>query len=276
MAQILILEKFPLKSFFLRRFSRIYPVLFAFSTVIFAASVAASCRGYKFNSLVGPLDYLAALTIWINYKIVYFGQAGALNHLWSISIEEHAYIILAALAAAFYRRRSIGWLIAALAIFALANGVVRQLGGEGWVLLRTDVRIAPLFLSFAIRLGPEWLRKAMGLVAPLLLVLAYVMAFSDVPPVWQLVVNSVLLSVAVNGLDYASAIFRMPFEGGVMRFVGVTSYSLYIWQQPFYTMHERVNPFILLFFAVAVAYGSYYVLEQPTRRYLNSKFSKVS
>jgi len=273
MSQILIDEQFPLKTFFLRRFSRIYPALLFFSTVIFAVSMAGRWSGHQFNSLVTPLDYLAALTMWMNYKVAFFGEAGALNHIWSISVEEHSYVILAALAALLMRRRAIGYLVLALALLALVNGFVLGAApgaNEHNVFWRTDVRVAPLFVSFAIYLAPARFHAVFGKLAPLLLLLAFFVPFSGLPLAVQLAINSVLLACAVNGLAYAPMLFVRFFENPVMRFVGVTSYSIYLWQQPFYTLHERITPLILVPATFLAALASYYLIEQPARRIINS------
>jgi len=252
---------------------RIYPALLFFSTAIFAVSMAGRWSGHQFNSLVTPLDYLAALTMWMNYKVAFFGEAGALNHIWSISVEEHSYVILAALAALLMRRRAIGYLVLALALLALVNGFVLGAApgaNEHNVFWRTDVRVAPLFVSFAIYLAPARFHAVFGKLAPLLLLLAFFVPFSGLPLAVQLAINSVLLACAVNGLAYAPMLFVRFFENPVMRFVGVTSYSIYLWQQPFYTLHERITPLILVPATFLAALASYYLIEQPARRIINS------
>ncbi|WP_179505612.1 MULTISPECIES: acyltransferase family protein [unclassified Sphingomonas] len=279
MAQILIDERFPLKAFFLRRFSRIYPTLLVFSSLIFAVSLLARWRHMHFNSLVSPLDYFAALTMWMNYKVAFFGEAGALNHIWSISVEEHAYISLAALAALLSRSRKVGLLVAVLAVLALINGFVLSAvpgATEHTVFWRSDVRVAPLFLSFALFLAPERIHAMLGRVTPVLLLGAVVVPFSGLSAAWQLVLDSVLLAGAVNGLAHAPMALRRVLENPAIRYVGVTSYSIYLWQQPFYTLHERVTSLILLPATFAVALISFYVVEQPARRAINGWLARRS
>lgn len=272
MAQILIEDKFPLPTFFLRRFTRIYPALFVFATAMLCASLLIRAIGHTFNSLITPFDYFAALTMWMNYKVVFFGEAGVLDHLWSISVEEHSYIILASLSAVLARKRGIALVILGLAIVALANGYLlsAEIGAGPRELWRTDVRVAPLFMSFAIYLSPIHYRKLLGRFAPLMLSAAFVMPFTDVTPPIQLAINSVLLGLSVNSLDYSPQQFRRFFEGAMIRFIGVISYSLYLWQQPLFTLHERVSAFILLPIVFIFAIASYYLIEQPSRTKLNS------
>jgi peptidoglycan/LPS O-acetylase OafA/YrhL len=271
MAQILVDERYPLPTFFMRRFSRIYPALLVFATMMLVASILVRTMGRQFNSLISLLDYFAALTMWMNYKVVFFGEAGAVDHLWSISVEEHSYIILAALAALCSRSRKVGVVAGFLAILALTNGFILDSlpGASDRVLWRTDVRIAPLFLSFAIYLAPLPIRKALGKVAPYLFFISFMVPFSGFSLAMQLAISSVLLACAVNGMDYTSSAFRKVFEGKAIRFIGVTSYSLYLWQQPFFTMHERFSVLVLLPLVFVSALASYYLVEQPSRRAIN-------
>lgn len=279
MAQILVEEKFPLPTFFLRRFSRIYPALLVFATTMLFASMAARIGGYGFNSLISSLDYFAALTMWMNYKIAFFGEAGAVSHLWSISVEEHSYIVLSILAALFARGKAALYAAAALSILALVNGFV--LGAtpgatEHTVFWRTDVRIAPLFLSFAIYLSPTNIRRLLGYISPAMLCFAFLTPFFGFSPAIELTIISLILAGSVNGLDHAHAHFKGIFEGHAIRFIGVTSYSIYLWQQPMFTLHERVSSFILVPLIFALALGSYYFVEQPARRQLNRLTAGVS
>lgn len=278
MAQILVEERFPLPTFFLRRFSRIYPALFVFATAMLVASVAVRASGRHFNSLISPLDYLAALTMWMNYKVAFFGEAGAVNHLWSISVEEHSYVILAILAALFSRSGAVLYAVAALAILALVNGFI--LGSapgatEHTVFWRTDVRIAPLFLSFAVYLAPEQLRRLFGYVSPILLLAAFVVPFLHMTPAMELTLTSFLLAGSVNGIDYAATAYKKIFENTMIRFIGITSFSIYLWQQPLFTLNERVSSLVLLPAVFVLALGSYYLVEQPARRYINKQIGAV-
>ncbi|TIO37867.1 MAG: acyltransferase, partial [Mesorhizobium sp.] len=56
-----------------------------------------------------------------------------------------------------------------------------------------------------------------------------------------------------------------------MVMLGLWSYSLYLWQQPFYKfVHDRdVAPIPMLAAVFACALASYYIVEKPTRGWLN-------
>ena len=278
MAQILVGERYPLKQFFIRRFTRIYPALLVFSTAMLIVSALARWKGIQSGSLISPLDYFAALTMWMNYKVALLGDAGVLDHLWSISVEEHCYIILAVLCAILARRKTpVAFAVGAFAICAILNGFAQQAfsrGGEHEIFWRTDVRLAPLFMSFAVRLTSETTRKAMGMVSLPALIAACIIPFTNFSLTAQLACASVLLPIAVNGLDFAPTFARAAFELRAVQFMGVTSYSLYLWQQPFYRSQEKVSVLILLPLAICCALASFYLIEGPARSYLNRRFGR--
>ena len=88
MGEILFVERYPLKKFFKRRFSRIYPALLVF-VVVSMIALSGTFIAFKWKAA------LTALTFTYNYAGILVTRAGALDHIWSLCVEEHAYIILA-------------------------------------------------------------------------------------------------------------------------------------------------------------------------------------
>jgi peptidoglycan/LPS O-acetylase OafA/YrhL len=80
-----------------------------------------------------------------------------------------------------------------------------------------------------------------------------------------------LLALAVNTLDFAGGTLRGLLSSRPMVMLGLWSYSLYLWQQPFYKfVDERGSAPIPMLAAVFVcALCSYYVIEKPARGWLN-------
>lgn len=146
MGEILFIERYPLKKFFKRRFSRIYPALLVF-VVIAMVALSGTFIAYKWKAA------LTALTFTYNYAGILVTRAGALDHIWSLCVEEHAYIILALISALVSSRNRVIPLLLALALLAMANGAVSY-----WVFKldyeatywRTDVHIASILLSASI------------------------------------------------------------------------------------------------------------------------------
>jgi peptidoglycan/LPS O-acetylase OafA/YrhL len=271
MGEILFVERYPLKKFFKRRFSRIYPALLVF---VVAAMIALSGTFIAFKWKAA----LTALTFTYNYAGIFVNRAGALDHIWSLCVEEHAYIILAAISAVVASRNRVIPLLLVLALLAMANGAVSY-----WFLhmnyeatyWRTDVHIASILLSAAICLLkaegnlPGFLK---GRYVALAAAASAVVLFMDpVPTPIHYLVAVPLLAIAVNALDFSTRIFSDLLSSWPMATLGLWSYSLYLWQQPFYKFvyEQGSNPWPMLAAAFACALCSYYLIERPAREWLN-------
>ncbi|MES0128269.1 acyltransferase [Mesorhizobium sp. M0029] len=125
MGEILFIERFPLKKFFKRRFSRIYPALLVFVT---SAMIGLSSTFIAFKWKAA----LTALTFTYNYAGILITRAGALDHIWSLCVEEHAYIILALISVAVTGRGNVVRLLVTLSLLAMANGAIRT-GCSAWI-----------------------------------------------------------------------------------------------------------------------------------------------
>lgn len=120
MAEILFIKHTPLPSFFKRRISRVWPALFVFIIAMWLIF------GRTENDLhVGYQSVLSTLTFTYNYYSIYVEHSPVLDHIWSLCIEEHTYILLAFVAflSRKYRFDPIKPLIALCLLF-LANGAL--------------------------------------------------------------------------------------------------------------------------------------------------------
>lgn len=271
MGEILFIERYPLKKFFKRRFSRIYPALLVFVVVAMIA-LSGTFIALKWKAA------LTALTFTYNYAGILVTRAGALDHIWSLCIEEHAYIILALISVIVSSRSRLVVLLLALALLAMANGAVSY-----WVFgmdyettyWRTDVHIASILLSASICLLkadgmlPAFLRgKHVALVATFC---AVVLFLDQVPTPIHYLFAVPLLALAVNALDFSPRYFSGLLSSWPMATLGLWSYSLYLWQQPFYKfLYEQGSaPIPMLAAVFACAACSYYLIERPAREWLN-------
>jgi peptidoglycan/LPS O-acetylase OafA/YrhL len=61
-----------------------------------------------------------------------------------------------------------------------------------------------------------------------------------------------------------------------LRMLGLWSFSIYVWQQPFYLLSKYHGMPHVLGLALAVACGvaSFYLVEQPSRTWLNRRFAR--
>lgn len=279
MADILFVSKQSLPTFFRRRFARIFPALLVFASSMAAISIAVYAVHGKV--LMRPWEYISAITFTINYVQALSGlSSGALAHIWSLSVEEHCYAILALIALLLLRRAgSAKWVLTGVAILGLLNGIRLYADGAGGVheiYWRTDVRLAPAFLSAAtflwIRdsgtLGQALTRRLGWLPLPCVALSGFLFFVAPIPVMYT--ASALLLTVAVNTLDFGPAGLRRALSMRALTAFGFLSYSIYLWQQPLYRLEGNVTGFVLVPAVIGLGAASYYFVERPARRWLNN------
>ncbi|WJR66781.1 acyltransferase [Neorhizobium sp. CSC1952] len=268
MSEILFVKRAELPTFFFRRFSRIYPALLAFVVI-----TTLFFQGTELSH--GPVAALLALTFTINYAMVYTHPVALFDHLWSLCVEEHAYILLAGIA--FLSRRRlfpVGAVIIALGLAAMLNGIVRtELGASVlYTHWRSDVSVAGIFLAGGLwlflrrRRAPWWLSPAALLVA--------VVAKGLPDHTLSFGLSTTMLALSITTIDHATPVFRKILSTRILTYAGLWSYSLYLWQQPFYKLYraETAPTALLILAALLAALASFYLVEKPARRTLNRFF----
>jgi peptidoglycan/LPS O-acetylase OafA/YrhL len=276
MAEILFVEKAPLKTFYARRFSRIYPAMAVCVAIIFFAFLPTALR-FK------PAFVFSDLTFSYNYFAANGHRADPVDHIWSLCVEEHAYLLLGLFALlARARPKTAAVLIAGLALASMVDGAVSDLVfRQSWfnAYWRTDSHIASVLLPavlymvtrrggrYAIGRLPAWLAPVCGLAGAALFCEAVDYGVSYT-------LGASLLAVAVCAVDAAPAWLRNGLSSRVLTRAGVLSYSVYLWQQPFYSVlthgpHTLPRALPLLAGAVAAGVASFHLLERPARQFLN-------
>lgn len=264
MAGILFVERYPLPAFVLRRVSRVWPALWVFVT-------AMTLVAWQSGMAQIPLYHIGgALTFTENYVSIATGHVEVFDHLWSLAVEEWAYLLLALLALIIRRAgMPVVPLLIGLAVLCIANGIVRTIGGGDYyaVYWRTDVRLASILLPCAVflvlrgRAVWPWLPVVAAVVGVLLHI-------NRVPDPIKYTVGTALLAVAMATIDVAPIWVRNLLSLPLLRRIGLWSFSIYLWQQPFAKAGFATAP-VRLILAVLVAIASYYLIENPARRMLN-------
>jgi peptidoglycan/LPS O-acetylase OafA/YrhL len=275
MADILLVRKIDIPTFFQRRFSRIYPALLVFATAMLAVSVVGGLAGAPLHLLLEPSAYLAAITFTTNYYEAWTHTSSVLGHVWSLSVEEHSYVLLALLVVIVIRNaRAAAFVSLAIAIAAMANGAIRTSLAEPGamsVYWLSDVRMASIFASVALFVLIDKVRvpAAAPIVAAILGLSMWILPAPDMA---RYTVGTLLLAFAINTIDLApkAALGALSFQPLAM--IGIWSYSLYLWKQPFYKVAEIApwwaTPILVAAMFVATLV-SFYGVEQPARRYIN-------
>jgi peptidoglycan/LPS O-acetylase OafA/YrhL len=277
MAEILIVRQRPVGWFLFRRASRIMPALVAYVGIVGLVLTIAGHGAEIWRSALG------AVCLVHNF-LPLSAASGWFEHTWSIAVEEHSYLLLAAMALLLRRNSAaIGTACLLLIALALANGSLLSAARPAdsqFVFFRTDVRIASVLIGFLVfmrfrsdfgRLGPLF-----AFLSPFALALGLII-FAVTEIHWiRYGIATLCLAVGVASVEQSHAAFRRLFEMRAITWFGTISYSLYLVQQPLFGLAilGKLNALIGLPLAVAAAAWGYHRIEKPARAALNQSFDR--
>ena len=275
MAEILFVEKYPIKRFFLKRFARIYPALLVFVAVAYFA-LHDGPIAFK------PKAALAGVLLIYNYLGPYVSIVPALDHLWSLCVEEHSYILLALIALAPRgNTKAATWAIGIVTVLSFTDATVSTLvlHQPFQKLWRTDAHIGSVFVSvwlYIVARRHLLERPRLGAWMPAVGVGVAVLVFVFAQDLFN-TVGTAMLALTVCALDFAPAAILTLLSWRGLTFVGTISYSLYLWQQPASKLVDagRLNPWLAMAGAVVAALISLYVVEKPARQFINSRVGRL-
>ncbi|MFT3735397.1 MAG: acyltransferase [Rhodocyclaceae bacterium] len=278
MGRLLFVKQTPLPTFYRRRISRIVPAHFLF---VGAVLLWFAINGQAINwteSLAAPLFVKNYITGDIGNTLMPFG------HIWSLSVEEHSYIALSLVALAVRRQwigalPAVGVLTVCLSVvgFWYANRYVAdELEFSKWI--RSEVSAYGIFVSTLVLLARQrWpVLRVPALLCPLMFAAAVTLHWWSVPLPVKTTVGVGLLALVVNLLPQAPMAFIRALSLRPLRTLGFWSFSIYLWQQPFYiaSHNAQMSPWLALLLAVACGVTSFYVLERPVRHFLNAHWGQ--
>jgi peptidoglycan/LPS O-acetylase OafA/YrhL len=277
MSRLLFVQEVPLQTFYRRRITRIFPAAFFFLAVVVAFFIAAAKQ-------ISWKETLMA-TLFINN---YFpGEPGKavmpFGHIWSLSVEEHSYVLLALLA--FGARRKIGnatiftAIASAISMIAMAYYFTQpELGPFRW--LRSEVASYGIFLSafLALFFGHRNVPEMPWFLYPVLVAAGISVHWWSIPVPIQIIFGQGAFALAVNLLFAAPPVIKSVLSLRPLRWLGMLSFSIYLWQQPFYLLVHRneMRTWIALPLALLCGIASFYLIEKPARRYLNRQWGNNS
>ena len=258
-----------LRNFYTRRAFRILPPLFVYLAV--AVALRRIHPGW---------ELLSSVLLFRNYLPTELG-GHASGHLWSLSIEEHFYLLWPALLTFVAIRkgpRFVAYLAIGAGLWRIAdveNHITTNLFGDLPPHFRTDLRLDALlwgcFAAFLLHdtATKEWLRERAGkawFAGLATAALACIILYSYLAGLWLPMLLPMLLVLTLLHPDWAVSRF---LDLAPVRFVGRISYSLYLWQQLFLVPGwmpggSAATQFPLnlgLSFGAAVL--SYFIVEQP-------------
>ena len=275
MGQILFVKKQRLALFYKRRVSRIMP---AFVLFVLTVAIVDAIFWHK-STWVEWLATLAFLRTYLPLTHGIWDTGLPIGHLWSLNVEEHAYLLMSLLTLCVSSTRRAGFVLAVVAGVTVAIGFVYvRLGTAAphWGALGTEVAGTYVFLAA----GYALLRRASASGGtshiPVLALVAAVCVTKT--GIWWLIPVAVppLLAIAVVQLDRAPKWWRHFLATPALQAFGRASFSLYLWQQPFYAFQNDFpgGSVFALIAACLVGYLSYRYVELPARMWLNGNWAK--
>jgi peptidoglycan/LPS O-acetylase OafA/YrhL len=288
-------QDYSILRFYQRRAQRILPALL---TVILAVCVFAAFFAFDIDARKTIENVWASVLFTANIhdsKIGYFDAESELNpllHIWSLSVEEQFYLLFPPLLWLLTRfTKRVAWVLAALAVISLAASVRMVLIDRNLDFYLAQYRAwelltgALLAIAFTQPLKRAWLAEILGALG-LAMILVSVWRFSDgllftgplsvwVPPFpgWIAAIpclGAALIIFSGNGHVTATSRF-LSFPP--MRFIGLISYSLYLWHWPVLVFHRLIlgEPHgilvkaALILLCVILATLSWWFIERPFR-----------
>jgi peptidoglycan/LPS O-acetylase OafA/YrhL len=287
-----------LRGFYLRRMRRILPALLATCLVTSIVAVVL----FTPDELVDVGKYLAATPVLLSNVATWSERSGyfapnirelPLTHLWSISVEEQFYllyplllfaitryrlsyqrlalVVLAAVSlalcvwASHYRPRA-NYFFAPTRAWELLLGATLAIGGT----VRIEHRVATEGLAVA------------GLLGIVIVVYLYT-AETPYPGTAAMLPCLATAALLTSGASPRPALVNRLLSWPPLVFVGLISYSLYLWHQPLlaFVNYYRIVPLtpggtiVLLAATLLVAAGSWRLIERPVRMRMLMKSTRA-
>jgi peptidoglycan/LPS O-acetylase OafA/YrhL len=268
-----------LLGFYVRRGFRILPPAYLFLVVV--AMLAGA--GWLAEAL-RPGELASAAFFYNNYRA---DRSWYTAHFWSLSMEEHFYLLWPALLAGLGNRRALlaaGVLLAATLVWRPWS-LVHMDSLPYPALQRTDMRLDAFLCACALAillhglyrvpllkvLTAGWFRSLSAVV----LIAVWIWTLAGSAPATGALVESAVLPCLLVSVMYwpGSRVFRI-LESAPLRWIGRISYGLYLWQQVFLVGRSATTlpraaaiflPSVGLTFVAATL--SYCLLERPLLAY---------
>ncbi len=277
MGRILFLKEENLGRFYFRRCTRIIPAFWVFTAAYWAYYLLL-----KGNPIPSTTGFVASFAFLANYSCAFDISSLPLDlrHLWSISIEEHCYLLLALVA--YWTRKTKRDAVPVILAFAVASilcvGIHESFasGDYNSTYWRTECRLCAVFISAALAVLAD---RKQGAVLPgnpwVYLLAAIFLNLSIVPDALKYTLGSAMLAAFVSHLGFIGETWKRVLSSRFLVFIGAISYSWYLWQQPLFGKGTNVFSFpnlACLSVSVLLAFLSFRFLENPVRTGLNRWF----
>ena len=281
-------ESFSFVWFYERRIRRIIPAFIVMLATVSVASIALFPP--KELADFGRSAAAAAAfssNIFFSLQADYFSGSETmmpLLHTWSLGVEEQFYIVWPLILFVCYRlgsRLAVSLLVVVLVVASLAYsewGTTTKNAAQlfylpqsrAWELMLGTM----LALGMVPRIGTRWLRDALALLGVGMIAFA-VTRFSPTTPfpgLWATIPCLGAMFIIHTGQERDTAVYRLLSLRPLV-FVGLISYSLYLWHWPIFAFAENytgrpltlAEALVLIVVSIAIAAASWRYVEQPFR-----------
>ncbi|MCA1856751.1 acyltransferase [Massilia oculi] len=281
MGQLLFVKKVGLPEFFFRRASRILPAL-----LLFIACMYLYARFFQPQRYEVPMDELLATVFFLRTYLpsdlgIWAGN-WPIGNLWSLNVEEHSYVVLAFLA--LIARKTGGDRMASMLLIACVLASIAfsfhyysapPSGASRWDLRSECAALGLLTSALLCQMRqfhePRIPRHVWGGAVITLIILSAFLTSAYRIKGGNIVFAPIFLAIALNYLHCLPALIKTFLSNPALVWFGKCSFSLYLWQQPFYTAVQKAGLPTMpgLAGAIALACLSFYLVENPLRIRLN-------
>lgn len=272
MSNILFVKRSSLGTFYKRRISRIIPTFLLYVMVIYLWAYIFT----RHLDLVGLFSTATFIRTYYPLSTGIWADSLPIGHLWSLNIEEHSYIIMSLMTLVFFFKKREWLMLIPLGLISILIYLIfyhYPTFAPRDFELRTESQISFIMLSAGYYLIRDRTKR---FIRPWMLPVALLgagLCYINGEGAWVYILAPLLLVFTVNHLAQAPETMLRWLSTKPMMMLGKWSYSLYLWQQPFYkakgSFHIVGMPLLL---ALTVSVASFYLFESPIREYLNTKW----
>ncbi|MEZ0238739.1 MAG: acyltransferase family protein [Methylophilaceae bacterium] len=278
---------YSIADFYYRRVRRIFPALFAMFAFCLVTAFLISFPNDAHDvghSVLASTFFVSNILFYLTSG--YFDQASEINpllHTWSLSVEEQFYVLFPLVVFAI-RKFSNKTRIRILFVMALVSFIASSLmlpADRSAVFYLVQYRAWELLLGALLALGAvpqtrtQWVAESLGVLG-ITMIAASVMLYSSATPFpgYSALLPCLGAALVIYSGTAATTLVGYLLSLKPVRFIGLVSYSFYLWHWPilvfyrYYFMHEphglaERGALIAVTFLISVL--SWHFIEKPFR-----------